>query len=93
MSVVRLPRRSFSVDDRYTAWPLRRDGQWVLEVFHDGETGCEVPLDQVLALHEVRASSPKLRRRRSASLSRRPWWLLRVPVLISLRSLLGWEVV
>jgi hypothetical protein len=55
MSVVRLPRRSFSVDDRYTAWPLRRDGQWVLEVLHDGETCCEVPLDQVLALHEVRA--------------------------------------
>ena len=55
MSVVRLPRRSFSADDRYTAWPLRRDGQWVLEVFYDGETCCEVPLDQVLALHEVRS--------------------------------------
>jgi hypothetical protein len=55
MSVVRLPRRSFSADDRYSAWPLWRDNQWVLEVFHDGETCCEAPLDQVLALHEVRA--------------------------------------
>jgi hypothetical protein len=53
--IVRLPRRSFSADDRYRAWPLRRDGKWVLEVFHDEETCCEVPLDEVMALHEVRA--------------------------------------
>ena len=55
MKVVRFPRRSFSVDDRYRAWPLWRDNQWVLEVFHDPETCCEVPLDDLLGLHEVRA--------------------------------------
>ena len=53
--IVRFPRRSFSADDRYRAWPLWRGGQWVLEVFHDEETCCEVPLDDVLALREVRA--------------------------------------
>jgi hypothetical protein len=60
MTIVRLPRRSFSADDRYKAWPLWRDNQWVLEVFHDEETCCEVPLDQVLALHEVRALLTKI---------------------------------
>jgi hypothetical protein len=53
MSIVRLPRRAFSADDRYKAWPLWRDHRWVLEVFHEGKTCCEVPLDEVLDLHEV----------------------------------------
>ena len=53
LSLVRFPTRKFSPSDRYSAWPLKRGGRWVLEVFHDGETCCEVPLDDVVALDAV----------------------------------------
>jgi hypothetical protein len=72
MSVVRLPRRTFSVDDRYRAWPLDRGGKWVLEVFHDGETCCEVPLDELLALHEVRALFTRIATEQERSLDPSP---------------------
>jgi hypothetical protein len=72
MSVVRLPRRSFSADDRYRAWPLDRGGRWVLEVFHEDRTCCEVPLDDLLALREVRAFLTKIAEEQERSLNPSP---------------------
>jgi hypothetical protein len=82
MSVVRLPRRSFSADDRYSAWPLWRDNQWVLEVFHDGETFARRRSIRCWRCMRSEPSSPISRSIRSASLCRRPWLLLPVPVLL-----------